>query len=253
MENGIELKNISFSYDANNFVDNFNFTADKKLFIGLAGVNGSGKSTILKLAAGILKPNFGEVNVLGRPISSYKGKERAKLVSYLPQTLNLNVPLKVKELISMGLYHRNDKYGHNRGGGMSVDKALEITGLESKKNSFMDELSGGEKKRACIAMTLIQGADIFLMDEPLANLDVKYQIELLSLLRTLKEERGMTIIMALHDINMMFRFDILHVINKGKLVASGPPKEIITAGLLEKTFGIDVESFKETYHFTLTG
>lgn len=251
MENVLNLKNISFSYDKNHFIDNLNFTADKKMFVGLAGINGSGKSTILKLAAGILKPDSGEATLKGQHIEGYSGKERARLVSYLPQTLNFNIPLKVREFVSMGLFHHTAKHGSSLWKNMPIENALKITGLESKASSYVNELSGGERKRAFIALTLTQGADIFLMDEPLANLDIKYQVELLKLLKTLKESRGMTIIMALHDINLMFQFDILHVVNDGKIIASGPPGEIITSGLLENTFGLDFNSFKGIYSLTL--
>ncbi len=239
----LDLKNIHFSYGKGSFIHDLTMTADEGGFIGLIGVNGSGKSTVLKLAAGILKPQSGAVDLRGRPIGCYKGKERARLISYLPQILSFNIPLRVKEFIAMGFYP------HDRLPGTSLDDALEITGLQSKKNSYMAELSGGERKRAYIAMTLIQGADILLMDEPLANLDIKYQIELIKLLRTLKDEKGITVIMALHDINMMFQFDVLHVINGGQLAASGAPREIITGELLEKTFDIDFKTFKKMYFF----
>ncbi|MDA8091517.1 MAG: ABC transporter ATP-binding protein [Nitrospiraceae bacterium] len=239
----LDLKNICFSYGKSDFIHGMTMTVSEGDFIGLIGVNGSGKSTMLKLAAGMFKPHSGHINLRGRPIGCYKGKERARLISYLPQTLSFNIPLRVKEFIAMGLYP------HDLPPRLSLKDALETAGLYGKANSYMTELSGGERRRAYIAMTLLQGASILLMDEPLANLDIKYQIELIKLLGTLRDEKGITVIMALHDINMMFQFDVLHVINGGQLVASGAPSEIVTGELLEKTFDIDIKTFREMYSF----
>jgi iron complex transport system ATP-binding protein len=237
----LDLKNVFFSYNGNEFIKDLSVSIGSGEFIALLGANGSGKSTILKLSGGILKPNSGEINLWNKPILNYKGKDRAKLISYLPQMLDINVPFRVKELIRMGLYPYNILPQ------LSHEEAMEMVGLSEKADYFITELSGGERRRVFIAMTLLQGAGILLLDEPLANLDIKYQIELIRLLRNLRDVKSISIVMALHDINMAFQFDLVYVIKEGRLIASGEPHKVITGELLKDAFDIDV-SISDLFH-----
>jgi iron complex transport system ATP-binding protein len=124
---------------------------------------------------------------------------------------------------------------------MKTNEALEIVGLKEKSESSLTSLSGGEKRRAFIAMTLIQGAGLLLLDEPLANLDIKYQIEIQRLLRKLQETKSISIIMALHDINAAFQMEKVMLIKEGRLLGIGNPEKILTAGLLQEAFDVPVE------------
>lgn len=232
----LELNNVGFQYSRNKkLINNLAFSVGNGEFIGLLGANGSGKSTILKLASGILKPSGGHIKLWGKPLRSYENKDRAKLLSYLPQFLDINVPFKIRELVSMGLYP------YDIPPGTTVDEALELVGLEEKSESYITNLSGGEKRRTFIAMTLLQGAGLLLLDEPLANLDIKYQIEVIRLLRELQKKRGITIIMALHDINIALQFEKIMLIKEGKILGIGSPETILTKVLLREAFDIDIE------------
>lgn len=230
----LDLQNVSFSYEKNDFIRDLSLSLNGGEFVSLIGANGSGKSTILKLSAGILKPCAGEINLWGKPIHLYGGKDRAKLISYLPQILDINIPFKVKELVSMGLYP------YDVPPALSAEEAMKMVGLDEGGNSFVTKLSGGEKRRVFIAMTLLQGAGILLLDEPIANLDIKYQVELIRLLKKLKNDKNISIVMALHDMNMVFQFDYTYVLKEGKLVASGPPHDIITDKLIKNVFDVDI-------------
>jgi iron complex transport system ATP-binding protein len=207
-------------------------------FAGLLGPNGSGKSTLLKLMAGILRPDSGAVTLWGKPLSQYPHRDRAKLVSYLPQTLDMNVPFKVDELAEMGLYPYDTVTG------MDIKEALGLVGLSDKRDVLISRLSGGERRRAYIAMTLMQGAGILLLDEPMANLDIRYQVEIISLLRKLNHERGITILMALHDINIASRFGRLVLIKEGAVVKDGPPADVMDERLLSEAFETRVKVTK---------
>ena len=180
----LEFGNTSFSYERRTpFIKEMSFSIDNGEFIGLLGANGSGKSTILKLAGGLLKASGGYVNLWGKPVSSYKNRDRAKLLSYLPQMLDINIPFTVKEIVGMGFYPYDILPE------LTVDDALEMVGLEDKAGALITNLSGGERRRVYIAMTLLQGAGLLLLDEPLANLDIKYQVELIKLLKELGQEK----------------------------------------------------------------
>lgn len=236
----LEFRDVSFSYTNDRpFIDGINFSVNNGAFIGLLGANGSGKSTILKLASGILRQSGGSVNLWGRPLHSYKNRDRAKLLSYLPQILDLNIPFTVREVVAMGVYP------YDIPPEMTADKALHMVGLSSKADAYITNLSGGERRRVYIAMTLLQGAGLVLLDEPLANLDIRYQIELLRLLKELRRTNKITTVMALHDINIALQFDSLMIIRDGKIIGSGPPTEIIRTNILREAFEIDIDIRKE--------
>lgn len=232
----LEFKHVDFYYEREkSFISNISFSVNNGEFVGLLGANGSGKSTILKLASGILKASDGHINLWNKSILFYKNKDRAKLLSYLPQILDISIPFTVRELVGMGLYP------YEISPALTVDETLEMVGLADKAESLIANLSGGERRRAYIAMTLLQGAGLLLLDEPLANLDIKYQIEFLKLLRRLQKERDITIVMALHDINIALQFDRILLIKEGKILGIGSPDAVLTKDLLKQAFDVEVE------------
>jgi len=231
----LELNNLSFSYEKREtFIKNISFSVGQGEFIGLLGANGSGKSTILKLGSGILDPSQGSVRLWSKSLQTYHNRDRAKLISYLPQTLDIAVPFTVQELVSMGLYP------YDIPPVMSVESALEMVGLQDKASAYLSDLSGGEKRRTFIAMTLVQGAGLLMLDEPLANLDIKYQMELVRLLKKLRDTKNISIIMALHDINIALQFSKVMLIKDGALLGIGKPEDILTDALLQDAFDVQV-------------
>jgi iron complex transport system ATP-binding protein len=237
----LELQNIAFSYSKHcPFIRDISFSVGEGEFIGLLGANGSGKSTILKLGSGILSPARGEILLWSKTMKAYHNKDRAKLISYLPQTLDITVPFTIRELVSMGLYP------YDIPPSMSVDSALEMVGLQGKASSHLMDLSGGEKRRTFIAMTLVQGAGLLMLDEPLANLDIRYQIELVRLLKTLRDEKNISIIMALHDINMALRFSKVILVKDGSVLGIGRPEEVLSDTSLRNAFDIQVRVIRQS-------
>ncbi|MCI0468916.1 MAG: ABC transporter ATP-binding protein [Nitrospirae bacterium] len=232
----LKLTDVGFSYSGSRMrISGLSFSVHNGEFIGLLGANGSGKSTILKLSSGILRPHAGDVRLWNKPLGAFRNKDRAKLLCYLPQLLDINVPFKVRELVSMGLYPY-DIPPH-----ITAEEALNAVGLSEKSESYITNLSGGERRRVFIAMTLVQGAGILLLDEPLANLDIKYQLEFLRLLHELREKKGIAIIMALHDINIALQFEKVMLIKEGKILDMGNPDSVLTGGMLREAFDVGVD------------
>jgi ABC-type cobalamin/Fe3+-siderophores transport system ATPase subunit len=232
----LEFSRVCFSYGGNGHVVNdLTLSVGEGEFIGLLGANGSGKSTVMKLGSGILKPSLGEIVLWGRQLRSYGNRDRAKLISYLPQTLDISVPFTVREMVSMGLYP------YDIPPTITPDEALEMVGLTGKAEAHITDLSGGEKRRTFIAMTLLQGAGLLLLDEPLANLDIKYQMELVRLLRTLREERNISVVMALHDINIALQFEKVMPIKKGEMLGFGKPEDVLTESSIMDAFDVEVK------------
>lgn len=232
----LELDAVCYSYERNKrLIADLSFSLGEGEFIGFLGANGSGKSTILKLASGILKPSSGGVKLWGKDLRTLKNRDRAKLISYLPQTLDITVPFTVGELVSMGLYP------YDIPPSMTVDEALDMVGLAAKAGAHLADLSGGERRRTFIAMTLVQGAGLLLLDEPLANLDIKYQMELVKLLRRLREVRNISVVMALHDINIALQFDTVMLIKDGNMIGLGKPEAVLTRDMLKQAFDVSME------------
>jgi iron complex transport system ATP-binding protein len=230
------MSQVSYSYRKQaTLIKSISFSVGQGEFIGLLGANGSGKSTILKLGSGILSPRAGEVLLWSKPLHTYRNKDRAKLISYLPQALDVTVPFTVGELVAMGFYP------YDIPPAMSIDSALEIVGLLDKAQAYLTDLSGGERRRTFIAMTLVQGAGLLMLDEPLANLDIKYQFEILKLLRELKLNKNISIIMALHDINIALQFDKVILIKEGEMLGCGAPEAVLTKGMLKDAFDVGLE------------
>lgn len=236
----LELAGVRFAYQGQTpFVQDLSFGIGEGEFIGLLGANGSGKSTIMKLSCGILRPNSGVIALWGKPLRDYPNRDRAKLISYLPQTLDITVPFTIRELVGMGVYPYDILPE------MTVDDALGLVGLTDKADAHLSELSGGEKRRTFIAMTLVQGAGLILLDEPLANLDIRYQIELVRLLRRLRAERNISIVMALHDINIALQFDKVMLVKDGAIFGSGSPGSVLTDEAIRDAFGISVSIMRQ--------
>jgi len=236
----LELKDICFAYPGNSLlINNMSFSVGEGEFMGLLGANGSGKSTILKLGSGIMKPSSGGLTLWGKPLHSYRNKDRAKLISYLPQTLDISVPFTIRELVSMGLYP------YDIPPSMTAEEALAMVGLSDRAEAHITDLSGGERRRTFIAMTLVQGAGLLLLDEPLANLDIKYQVELMRLLRTLREQRNISVVMALHDINIALQFEKVMLIKKGDILGFGKPGVILTESSILDAFDVGVKIMRQ--------
>lgn len=232
----LEFRSVSFCYEKrSSLIKDMSISIENGEFIGLLGANGSGKSTIMKLAGGLLKASVGDVKLWDKPVCSYKNKDRAKLLSYLPQVLDINIPFTVQDLVGMGLYPYDIMPE------LTVDDALEMVGLQDKADSLITNLSGGEKRRVYIAMTLLQGAGLLLLDEPLANLDIKYQIELLRLLKELRDKQGIAIVMALHEINIAMQFDKIILVKEGSILGIGTPDTVLTEEYIKEAFDVDVE------------
>ncbi len=232
----LELKDICFAYPGNGpLIDSLSFSVGEGEFIGLLGANGSGKSTILKLGSGITRPASGSLTLWGKPLHSYKNKDRAKLISYLPQTLDISVPFTIRELVSMGLYP------YDIPPAITAEEALGMVGLSDKAEAHITDLSGGERRRTFIAMTLVQGAGLLLLDEPLANLDIKYQVELLRLLRKIRAEKNISVVMALHDINIALQFEKVMLIKKGNILGFGRPETVLSEGHIINAFDVEVK------------
>jgi len=238
----IEAKSIFFRYHKEWVIEDVSFRLEKGEFIGLIGPNGSGKTTLLKLLYRLLSPQKGEVLYDLIPLRRMKQRDIAKRIAVVAQETYHLFPFRAIEIVLMG---RSPYLGQvlfeSRKDLEIAKRVMKWTKVLSFSERFIDELSGGERKRVFIARALAQEPEAILLDEPTANLDIHHEIDFLNLILDLNRERGMTIVMASHDINIASEFcDRLILLHQGRIYKMGSPKEVITEENVERVYGCQV-------------
>ncbi|MBC7958615.1 MAG: ABC transporter ATP-binding protein [Vallitaleaceae bacterium] len=215
----------------------------KGRFYGIIGPNGSGKTTLLKLISQLIKTQKGKIKLMGEDIARYKEKERAKLIALVPQIFNMEYSFSVLEIVSMGRYPYLQTLGElQEVDHQKVQEALEKTDLLGYTQRAANTLSGGELQRVILARALAQETDILLLDEPLSHLDIHHQLDILTLIKKLCQEAGMTAICVMHDLNLTMKFcDQVVMIKEGSLFAKGLTNDVITKENISKVYNIDAE------------
>lgn len=220
------------------------FPADRVTTI--IGPNGCGKSTLLKSLCRVL-PYQGTVRLDGTDVAGMRGAQRARRMTMLPQSPQAPEGITVTDLVSRGRHpHQSWLRQWSPEDEGAVDRALAMTRLSEHARRPLHALSGGQQQRAWIAMMLAQDTPTLLLDEPTTYLDLAYSIELLRLVRSLREDQNRTVVMVLHDLNLAVRYsDHLVAMNKGKIRAEGAPEEIMTPQLLEDVFGLQAQVIED--------
>lgn len=209
----------------------------------IIGPNGCGKSTLLRTMARLLKPTRGRVLLDGEPVHEMSTKDVARAMALLPQSPVAPEGLLVRDLVGRGRHpHQRWFRQWSPEDEQVVATALEMTDTADLRDRPLDQLSGGQRQRAWIAMTLAQDTDLLLLDEPTTYLDLAHQVEVLDLVTRLNRERGRTVVMVLHDLNLAARYSSRIVVMKdGAIVAEGTPSEVFTPELLHDTFGLTAD------------
>lgn len=232
-------ENISWNIGSRRILNDLSFTVEQGHRVGIIGPNGAGKTSLLRCLSGLYSPNEGRLALHGLSINGYQKKHFAQQVAVVSQLLPSQFNASVWDFVSLGVMpHKSLFDGITHEDRQRIDHALEQTGINSLSRQSWQSLSGGEKQRAFIARALVQGASVLLMDEPSNHLDIAFQLQLFRLLKTLP----LTVVMSLHDLNLAAVVcDYLLLLNKGKLVAQGEPKDVITTENLARCFKVTCE------------
>jgi iron complex transport system ATP-binding protein len=238
----MEARSIFFRYREDWVLQDVSLRIQKGEFIGVIGPNGSGKTSLLKILYRLLIPQRGEVFCQGVPLRKMERAEIARKIAVVPQETHSLFPFRVMEIVLMG---RSPYLGHlmfeSKRDLEVATRALEWTDTLPFAERPIDELSGGERKRVFIARALAQEPEVILLDEPTTTLDIHHQIDFLQRILDLNRERGLTIIMASHDVNLASEFcDRLILLKAGKIDGLGTPREVITKENIEKVYGCEV-------------
>lgn len=237
----LETRDLTLKYGDSVIIEELQLTIPKGQITVLIGSNGCGKSTLLRSMARLLKPYGGSVLLDGHDVHHLATKEVAKRLAILPQGPTAPEGLTVLQLVKQGRYpYQNWLRQWSEMDEAAVRSALKATGMEELSERPLDALSGGQRQRAWIAMTLAQGTETILLDEPTTYLDLTHQIEVLDLLFELNETEQRTIVMVLHDINLACRYaDHIVAIKNRKVYTSGKPEDVVHPEMVKEVFGMD--------------
>jgi iron complex transport system ATP-binding protein len=239
----IQLENVSFAYDGRPVLSGVSLRVRRGERLALLGPNGSGKSTLLKLISGILTPSAGSVLLDGRPPGTISRRELARSVAMVPQDFLVPFSFTAREIIELGRTPYLTRWGNSTSRDRQfIDEAVKATGVTDISHRVFNELSGGERRRVMIAMALAQKSEILLLDEPTQQLDISRQGDVLSLIVELNTARGITVVAAMHDLNLAARyFDRLLMLHRQSIAADGTPAAVLEPDLLQHVYGGQLE------------
>ncbi len=244
-ENGrfaIETRQLRFSYEHHQVLTGVDLQVEPGTFCCLMGPNGSGKSTLIQLLSKVLYPLDGSIDVFGKNLGQWDHKQLARTIAVVPQHFQVAFPFTVEQIVMLGrVPHRGPWALDTKDDLEIVHQAMRDTGVGHLAGRRISELSGGELKRVVVAKALAQQPRLLLLDEPAAHLDIKHQVDLYSLVDRIRKNTGLTVLAAVHDLNLSSAFgEKFCLLKNGKLAASGTLESVMTYGHLSEVFGIDI-------------
>lgn len=257
----LSVEHVSFGYDSRDeatrsfSLRDVSVTIQRGSLTGLLGPNGCGKTTLLKLMTGVLRPRQGAIALDGRAISGIPRRELAKQVAVVPQETHPAFDYSVLEMVLMGRHPHLGAFQLEGPEDLAIAReSLAATGTAHLADRAYMTLSGGEKQRVVIASALAQAPDVLLLDEPTASLDLAYQLEVASLLDRLNHDRGVTMVLATHDLNLAASLcDSLVLIRAGRVLAQGPTRDVLTGAMIQQLYDVeaDVQFHEPSGHLTV--
>lgn len=237
----ISARTVSFGYGDREVLSGVEFDVMEGEVAILLGPNGVGKSTLLKIFSGLLRPHAGETMLMGRPPASYGRREMARLLSVVGQDPPVDFPMSVEEYVALGRFpHQGFFGGLTAEDRVQIDRSLEMGGLKELRTRGLGEISAGERQRAAVARAICQGAKAMLMDEPTAFLDIYHRVAFYEIVTRLKEECGIGALIASHDLSLCAEYgERIVLMSAGRVMASGRPEEVLTPENIRKAYGVD--------------
>ena len=235
----IKAENINVTLEKNNILKGINIEVDNKEVVGIIGPNGSGKSTLLKCIYRVLKPNDGAILLDNVDIKEMSVKESSKRLAVLSQHNNYNFDFTVKDIVLMGRSpHKKFMERDNEEDYDIVNEALKKVDMFEFKDRSFQSLSGGEQQRVILARALAQQPKCLILDEPTNHLDIKYQLQLMRIVKGL----GIEVIAAIHDLNIAAMYcDKIYVLKDGEIIKYGKPKDVLTKEIIKDVYEVDAE------------
>jgi iron complex transport system ATP-binding protein len=253
----LRAADLSFSYDggARPILDRVSLEVERGTIVGLLGPNGSGKTTLLRIVSGMLTPQSGTVLLDGEPVSALTRRRLARRLAVVPQETYSTFDFTVLDIVLMGRYPHLGAFELEGAADLAIARdALATTGTDMLERRAFATLSGGEKQRVVIASALAQEADLLLLDEPTASLDLGYQFEVATLLQRLNHERGTTMVVSTHDLNLAAALcSRVVLLKEGRVLTEGPIEAVFTPANIRSAYGVeaDVRFHERACHLTV--
>ncbi|NNN17450.1 MAG: ABC transporter ATP-binding protein [Thermoplasmata archaeon] len=243
----LRFERVSASYGARPALRDIELTVRTGEFVALAGPNGSGKTTLLRTVLGFVVPTTGRVELFGDRVEDLSIRERARRVAWLPQEESPRDDVRLLDYVRYGRYALHGTLEGDSPQDYELARSiLDQVGLADRANDGILSISGGERQRAVLGRALAQTTPLLLLDEPTSHLDIGHQLDLLARVRELSHRRGVTVVAALHDLNLAARFaDRIVVLSRGRAVADGPPLEVLSEELLVRVWGVVADLRRE--------
>lgn len=239
----LRAEKVDFAYYHGLVLNGISLTLQSGELVALIGPNGAGKTTLLHILSGILIPQSGRVWVDGKELGGFSRKEIAQRIAVVPQSLEVPYAFSVQEMVLLGRtpYLRPWR-GVTLNDSQIVEEAMSWVGVGDLASRPFNDLSGGERQQVILAMALAQEPEVLLLDEPTVHLDIAHQLAILELVRRLNQEKRMTVLAAIHDLNLAaLYFPRLLLMDRGRLVADGPPKVVLNKDRIASVFGTEVD------------
>lgn len=238
----LKINNLSVFYGNRKILDNINLEVNSGEIVALIGPNGAGKSTLIRSISGVIPVQSGTVTANGKEITSLDSMQRAREIAVVPQAVSLPPAFTAWETVLLGRTPHLNFLGQASAKDEAIARqALEQVDAGHLAEHRMDEISGGEQQRVLLARALTQDTSILLMDEPTAHLDIRHQIDLLKLVKQQVKEKNLTVLVALHDLNLASMFaDRIAIVQNGVLCVAGSPQETLTAEILNSIYNVPV-------------
>ncbi|MFZ5451821.1 MAG: ABC transporter ATP-binding protein [Thermodesulfobacteriota bacterium] len=239
MSPAVLIEHLQVSFGPRPVLQDLSLEVAEGAFFIIIGPNSAGKTTLLKTMAGSVKPQQGRVEVWGAAVDRYAKRDLARLVAVVPQRVPTDIPFTVQEVVLMGRSPHIGWLGLEKPMDLELAaEAMKTTDITHLARRPLQQLSGGELQRVIIARALCQQPRLLLLDEPTAALDPAHQVNIMDLMARLKEDRGLTIVMVSHDLNLAAMYgDQLLLLKEGRRISSGSPKEVLTYEQLERAYG----------------
>ncbi|MBC2397710.1 ABC transporter ATP-binding protein [Clostridium tetanomorphum] len=240
----IVINNLHCSYGDKKILKNININFEKNKFHSIIGPNGSGKTTLLKNIQKILPIENNCIYIDGKDLNSFKNKDLAKKIASVPQNTNIDFDFSAMDIVLMGRTPYLKRFEKEKDTDLIIVKeAMEMTNTWYLKDKNINELSGGERQRVIIARALAQESEIILLDEPISNLDMHHQIDILDTIKYLN--RDITVIAVLHDLNLAAEYsDSLILLKNGNVLCKGTPKDVLTESNIRDAYNINTHIIK---------
>jgi len=238
---GIGIEHVSFAYDAETpALKNVDLAVTGGEAVALAGPNGSGKSTLLRIISGVLRPQAGTVRLDDDPIGTLSPRRIARRLAMVEQERPMGFDFTVREVVAMGrIPHRGRFARESQEDRRAIARALEIADVRRLADRSIRAVSGGERQRVYLGMALAQEPDVLLLDEPTTHLDLRHQVQFMTIVRQ-RALGGMTVAIAIHDLTLAAQAaDRIALMSDGRIVVTGSPSDVLTAPNVRRVFGVD--------------